>query len=136
MGHGASSTRSKLMQLPKSNSDKTSLPRSSTPGRDALNTPNRNLTQCSNGKAPPKIFQLKYPSVSTSDRAALGCILPDCATCEAISEVLECEGSFFPEPRRGESCLGSLVSVLPLTPDQPKLTEQVVGSLKGVLMSH
>ena len=40
------------------------------------------------------------------------------------------------EPRRGESWLGSIVSVLPLTPDQPKITGQVLGSLRGEILCH
>lgn len=38
--------------------------------------------------------------------------------------------------RRGESCLGSIVSVLPLAPDQPKTSGQVLGSLKTDILRH
>lgn len=40
------------------------------------------------------------------------------------------------ELRRGESCLGSTVSVLPLAPDQPKTSGQVLGSLKTEILCH
>lgn len=116
---GASSTGSKLTQFPKSGLDKTSLPSRSAPGQrcsrrspghSPRSNPNRNLTRCSNGKASSKVFQLTQPSISNSDQAALGRILPECAAFEAIFEVLESEGSLFPSEWQGRAEEGRIMS--------------------------